>query len=61
MPISRASRRIAYETTSTTAAPPGAITLGQLAAGLVDGRVLDELTLFILGDAAIALPAALRA
>jgi hypothetical protein len=29
--------------------------LGQLAAGLVDGRQLDELTVFIAGDAAIAL------
>lgn len=33
--------------------------LGQLAAGLVDGRQLDELTVFVAGDAAIAL-AALR-
>ena len=31
--------------------------LGQLAAGLVDGRQLDELTVFIAGDAAIALGA----
>jgi hypothetical protein len=31
--------------------------LGQLAAGLVDGRQLDELTVFVAGDAAIALQA----
>ncbi|MBA3818143.1 MAG: hypothetical protein H0X17_04580 [Deltaproteobacteria bacterium] len=31
--------------------------LGALAAGLVDGRQLDELTVFIAGDAAIALAA----
>lgn len=31
--------------------------LGELAAGLVDGRQLDELTLFVVGDAAIALGA----
>ncbi len=31
--------------------------LGQLAAGLVDGRQLDELTVFIAGDCAIALAA----
>jgi hypothetical protein len=28
--------------------------LGALAAGLVDGRQLDELTVFVIGDAAIA-------
>jgi len=28
--------------------------LGELAAGLVDGRQLDELTVFVIGDAAIA-------
>ena len=28
--------------------------LGQLAAGFVDGRQLDEITIFVLGDAAIA-------
>ena len=31
--------------------------LGALAAGLVDGRQLDELTLFVIGDSAIALGA----
>jgi len=31
--------------------------LGALAAGLVDGRQLDELTVFVVGDAAIALGA----
>ncbi len=31
--------------------------LGALAAGLVDGRQLDELTVFVIGDAAIALAA----
>jgi hypothetical protein len=31
--------------------------LGELAAGLVDGRHLDELTVFVLGDARIALAA----
>jgi len=29
--------------------------LGELAAGLVDGRQLDELTVFVIGDAAIAM------
>ena len=28
--------------------------LGQLAAGIVDGRAFDEITIFILGDAAVA-------
>ncbi|MBA3540137.1 MAG: hypothetical protein H0T79_10960, partial [Deltaproteobacteria bacterium] len=36
---------------SVTHEVPG---LGLLAAGLVDGRQLDELTLFVLGDALIA-------
>ncbi len=36
--------RVAHET-------PG---LGQLAAGIVDGRSFDEITIFILGDAAVA-------
>ncbi|HEY4182251.1 MAG TPA: hypothetical protein VGM90_35650 [Kofleriaceae bacterium] len=31
--------------------------LGELAAGFVDGRQLDEITIFVLGDAAIALAA----
>ena len=39
---------------SITHEQPG---LGALAAGLVDGRQLDELTLFVIGDAAIALGA----
>lgn len=34
--------------------------LGQLAAGIVDGRQLDEITVFIAGDAAIALGAVIR-
>jgi hypothetical protein len=31
--------------------------LGELAAGLVDGRQLDELTVFVLGEARVALAA----
>jgi hypothetical protein len=31
--------------------------LGELAAGIVDGRQLDEITVFVIGDAAIALAA----
>jgi hypothetical protein len=36
---------------------PEAPGLGRLAAGLVDGRQLDEITVFVAGDAAIALHA----
>jgi hypothetical protein len=36
---------------SVTHEVPG---LGALAAGLVDGRQLDELTVFVIGDASIA-------
>ena len=31
--------------------------LGALAAGLIDGRQLDEITIFVLGDAAVAIGA----
>jgi len=41
--------------------PHGLASLGALAAGLVDGRQLDELTVFIAGDAAIALATLSRA